>query len=117
MSHTEPEAGKQQHWSHGAPVLRNGHYLLSTFGRYAISFLLGGLSAAFIVGGKTRDLSELLVWKGEVIAYMKEANNRFEKLDKDRWDIEQQSKDISDLKEKVKPIESMKGTIERIEAQ
>src|SRR5438552_15573854 len=69
MASTEPEAGKhQQHWSHGGPVLRNGHYLLSTCGRYAISFVLGALTAAFIVGGKSRELSDLLIWKGEVNA-------------------------------------------------
>ena len=120
MENNHPSHKPQQHWSHGAPVLKNGHYLLTTFGRYAISFLLGGLSAAFLIGGKTQNLNDLLVWKGEV-------NLTLQRMDRDgtnasRWKMEEEKAQITankilieDLQKRVEPIGVMQTKIERLE--
>ena len=117
MANTEPEAGKHQHWSYGTPVLKNGHYLLSTFGRYAISFVLGALTAAFVVGGKSRDLSDLLIWKGEVNATLQRmdaygTNASKWMLAEETAKIQANTSKIEDLYKKVEPIGTMQSKIE-----
>src|SRR5216117_1831023 len=108
-----PPQKQNHHWSHGGPpVLKNGHYLLSTLGRYLISFLLGGLSAAFLFGSKSQNLSDLLIWKGKVEATL-------ERMDRDgtnasRWNLTEERSTIAsnkvlieELQKKVEPIGAM----------
>src|SRR6266436_9436169 len=63
MANHDPDQQKQHHFS---PVFKNGGYAMSILGRYAISFALGALSAAFFLGGKSRDVNDLIEWKGHM---------------------------------------------------
>src|SRR5207249_242622 len=102
------------------PVLRNGHYLLSTFGRYAISFLLGGLSAAFVFGTKSQNISDLLKWQGKIDATLERMDtfgtnaSKF-KLEEENGKIQSNVLAIADLQKKVEPIGTMQSKIERLE--
>src|SRR5436190_2083948 len=121
MANNNPEPSKQQqHWSHSAPIFKNG-YMLSTFGRYIISFLLGALSAAYVVGGKSQNISDLLTFKGKTEATLErldtfgtnaskmniaEVNNR----------VNANTVAIGELQKKLEPLGTMQSKIERLDS-
>jgi hypothetical protein len=64
-----------------------------------LSFILGVLSAAFLFGGKSRSLDDLLVWKGTAEAHFVQFEEEFKRLHKEgtnrsKWIDESQSKQI-----------------------
>ena len=68
--------------------------------RIAASFIIGAFSASFLIGGKSRDLTELLTWKGEATAQFKKIDERFAELDrngtnKSRWTDDNQTLEIT----------------------
>lgn len=99
--------------------------------RTLISFLLGAISAAFFVGGKSRDVSDLLTWKGEVNAGFKATSERFDRLDREgtnrsHWTDDAQDKQIAVINTKISDLERksesrgesisvMQGKIQRLE--
>src|SRR5437868_15271279 len=68
--------------------------------RILASFIIGAFSASFLIGGKSRDLTELLTWKGEATAQFKKIDERFAELDrngtnKSRWTDDNQTLEIT----------------------
>src|SRR6267142_5281910 len=64
--HNPQMAPQDKH--HFSPVFKNGGYAMSTIGRYAVSFLLGALSAAFMVGSKSQNINDLIAFKAKAEA-------------------------------------------------
>lgn len=101
--------------------------------RMFLSFLLGAISAAFFIGGKSRDVSDLLQWKGEAIAKLNQMAERFERMDSDgtkrsHWVYDQQSREIETNRARIVELERraelrgevinvIQGKIERIESE
>ncbi len=91
------------------------------------SFAVGAVSSAFLLGGKSRDLGDLLTWRGEVRTKFEQVDQRLEHLDKDgtthskltdQYQSDQISADllrIIELEHKSEQINVMQGKIERLE--
>lgn len=97
----------------------NGTFWAS-WARQVIAFIFGALTAAFVVGSKSRDLSELLVWRGTIDSEIARMNNEGTRASKLRVDTEMQMinatrNDISDLYKRVEPIGAMQAKIERLQ--
>ena len=101
--------------------------------RIAASFIIGAFSASFLLGGKSRDVSDLLAFKGEAIAQFKKYDERFDEINrngtnKSRWTDDNQTLEITanraallELGRKVDSNGAMIGVIqskiERIETE
>jgi hypothetical protein len=94
--------------------------------RILFSFLLGALSAAFLAGGKSRDLSELLLWKSEVIGDLRRLDK--EGTNRSHWVDDKQSEQIAANLSAIRELERkseargetinvMQGKIQRIERE
>lgn len=88
--------------------------------RYVLSFLLGSLSASFFLGGKSRDISDLLIWKGsidtEISRMNREGTNASRmKVEEERGQIQSNTNSINDLYRKLEPIGAMQAKIERLQ--
>jgi len=64
------------------------------------SFIIGAFSASFLLGGKSRDVSDMLTFKGEATAEFRKINDRFEQLNqqgtnKSRWTDDNQTLEIT----------------------
>ena len=75
--------------------------------RFILSFVLGALSASFFLGSKSRDISELLIWKGEV-------KTTLERMDKDgtnrsHWVFDDQAKQITSAFARITELEHVLG--------
>src|SRR5437867_4137605 len=108
MGNSDPTLGH-----HGVfPFIRNG--AMSTIGRYLISFALGGLSAAFFLGGKSRDVNDLIEWKGHMSNLSNEwkghVDTVLERIDRDgsnasRWRNEQEGARIQAIEVKTEELQ------------
>jgi hypothetical protein len=120
-------------WEHRgiSPPQNGSKYFSGILLRYIVSFLLGVVSTSFFLGGKSRDLSELLVWKGtvnslsnewkasidsEISRMNREGTNASKmKVDQESKQIQGNSESITDLYRKVEPIGAMQAKIERLQ--
>src|ERR1043165_8073937 len=129
----QPSEVPQHNWNHRAinPPPNGKAYFSGVLLRYITSFLLGVISSAFFLGGKSRDLSELLVWKGtlgslsnewkasidsEIARMNREGTNASKlKVEEERNRIQANSDSITDLYRKTEPIGAMQAKIERLQ--
>lgn len=98
-----------------------------------LSFVVGAMSSAFFLGGKSRDLGDLLSWKGEATTEFRNIDERFKKMDregtdKSRWIDESQENEITSNRARLLELEHisnqraevinvMQGKIERLEGE
>jgi hypothetical protein len=94
--------------------------VVGTLIRYMMSFLLGVISAAFFLGGKTRDLNELLTWKGEM-------NQKIDTIDKQGTTFSRNGvsreqeliitnrEQITDINKKIDQLGVMREKLDRME--
>jgi hypothetical protein len=92
----------------------------SSVAKSIISFLLGALTAAFIWGGKTQQLTDLLVWKGETEATLKRMDEQGTyksqwNISTERTDIVNNTNRIVEVEKQVKKIDLIEATVARIE--
>ena len=64
------------------------------------SFIIGAFSASFLLGGKSRDVSDMLTFKGKAEAQFSKIDERFAELDrngtnKSRWTDDNQTLEIT----------------------
>lgn len=94
--------------------------------RVFLSFVCGTLSAAFLLGGKSRDISDLQIWRTHV-------DTKLERMDKDgtnrsHWTDDSQSLQITanqtrltDVEKRIEQqgekINVMQGKLDRIERE
>jgi hypothetical protein len=105
---------------HFSPVFKNGGYAMSTVGRYAVSFLLGALSAAFVVGSKTQNITDLIAFKGKTEATLERmdtfgTNASKMKVEEQNLRINGNTLAILDLQKRLEPLGTMQSKIERLE--
>lgn len=90
--------------------------------KHAVSFLIGGLSAAFFLGGKSRDVSDLLTRVAK-LETAQEIMNRdgtsysHMKIDTERQMIDTNTTRINELYSKIEPIGAMQAKIEGLQRQ
>lgn len=103
------------------PVRKNGNgHFWASWTRQIIAFVLGALTAAYVVGGKSEILSQVLVRvaKLEVLTERMDANgtNRSHWKDDDQERLITDNREaINELKKKVEPINVMQVKIENLE--
>src|SRR5438477_3337546 len=101
--------------------------------RILASFIVGAFSASFLLGGKSRDVSDMLTFKGEAVAQFKKIDEQFAEINrngtnKSRWTDDNQTLEITanraallELGRKVDSNGAMIGVIqskiERIETE
>lgn len=121
-------------WEHRgiAPFHKNGGKW-EPWLRLLLSFACGALSFAFLFGGKSRDLSDLLAWKDKTDKSINEIGIEFKRMDKDgtnrsHWVDEQQAAQINAVSARIGELEHrveqrgeqinvMQGKIERLEGK
>jgi hypothetical protein len=122
--HEFQEASDPPHdWGHRgiAPFMGRGNGTFwASWARQIIAFVFGALTAAFVVGGKSRDLSDLLVWRGAIDAEIQRMNNEGTRASKARVNeeaaqIQNNTNSINELLKKVEPIGAMQAKIERLQ--
>ncbi len=97
--------------------------------RTFLSFIVGAMSSAFLIGGKSRDLSDLIAYKGECISEFKQIDERFKDMDKNgtnksHWVDDTQEGEITqnrlrliEVEHKIDQVNVMQGKIERLEGE
>lgn len=130
MEEHEPK----HNWEHrGIKMPYSNGSKLNSWIQVFLSFAIGAMSSAFFLGGKSRDLGELLTWKGEAVAEFKQVDDRFKKMDKEgtdksRWIDENQENEITNNRARLLELEHvsnqraeiinvMEGKIERLESE
>jgi hypothetical protein len=101
----------EHNWEHRGinPPPKNGGRF-EAWTRIAFSFLCGVVSAAFLFGGKSRSLDDLLTWKGETTKQIEAITTEFKRLDKDgtnrsHWVDEQQGNAIAINSSRITELE------------
>ena len=133
MDERPPEYFASRKYSPEIPPKGNKSPRWEAWLRIFLSFLLGAFSAAFFAGGKSRDLSDLLTWKGEVNTKFERIDDEFKILDregtnKSKWVDETQEREIqynagriTDLEKKSEQrqevINVLTGKVERLESE
>ena len=108
------------------PFLRSISPRWDSWLRAAVSFTFGLVSAAFLMWGRARDVSDLLTWKSEVAARLDRMDR--EGTNRSKWTDDSQSGQIaaslgriSELERKSEQrgetINVMQGKIERMESE
>jgi hypothetical protein len=119
------ESPPEHDWSNPssiAPFLggRGNGTFWASWARQIIAFVFGALTAAFMIGGKSRDISDLLTWRGQMDATITRMDrdgtnaSRF-KVDQEQKQIQDNSAQIRDLQKAVEPIGAMQAKIERLQ--
>ena len=114
----------QQHYGHKIGSLPRSNSRWEKWLGIFFSFLLGAVSSAFFVGGKSRDLSELLIWKGEVTTRIDKMER--EGTERSRWVNDNQTIEITANRARIATLETraeqrgevinvLQGKVERLE--
>lgn len=128
------ESPQVHNWEHrGITPFRKNGGKWEPWLRLLLSFACGALSFAFLFGGKSRDLSDLLAWKDKADKTIDGIWIEFKRMDKDgtnrsHWVDEQQASQINAFSARVAELERrieqrgeqinvMQGKIERLERE
>ena len=103
---TEPEQHKTPHF--GSKHYFNGTFI-ATAGRYIVSFLCGALVSAYVVGGKTQQLTDLIFWRGETEARMKIVEKS---VGDNSYEIKSEAKDAAAYDARLKKVEEQTAKID-----
>lgn len=95
---------------YGHSPLPKQNHRWEPWARAVLSFICGVLSAAFLFGGKSRSLDELLVWKGEVKKQFENITDEFKRMDRDgtnrsHWVDDNQSGQIAANQSRLSELE------------
>lgn len=125
---------EQHNWEHrGINPPRSNGSRWQPWITWVLSFLCGILSATFFLGGKSRDVGDLLVWKIKAEADFGDVWKEFKRMDREgtnrsHWVDDQQSNaiavnlgKITELEKRVEArgeqINTMQVKIERLERE
>lgn len=129
-----PDNTQEHNWEHrGLGVLPKETPRWEGLAKGMVSFLFGIVSAAFLFGGKSHDLNDLLAWKIEVIDEFKNIYTRMDRMEREgtsrsHWVDDAQSIGIAANEKRIAEIERkaeartetvnvMQGKLERLEGE
>lgn len=92
----------QQQHPHPHHLPTNGKAATAVL-KYVLSFVAGGLLTAFLLGGRTQQLADLLVWKGQMQAQVDTMNH--EGTWASRQKLEEEAKDMGRFEVRIKKNE------------